>query len=135
MSLRDQLQAIYDESGKLTPAVVLERARRDGHPLHDRFEWDDTVAGEAFRRQQAHDLIQSVRVVYRTATDEERSVRAFQAVRSEEGHVYHPAAVVAADPFLSKLVLADMEREWRTLKARYDQFAEFWQLVRKDAAA
>jgi hypothetical protein len=134
MSLRDQLQAIYDQQGQLTPRLVVDQARDASHPLHDRFEWNDAVAGEAWRRQQAHEMIRSVRVVYREATDEtpEKSVRAFHAVRSEKGHVYEPAEKVAGDPFMARLVLNDMEREWRALKARYHQFDEFYQMIRRD---
>jgi hypothetical protein len=33
MSLRDQLQAIYNERGKLTPTIVVDEARDESHPL------------------------------------------------------------------------------------------------------
>lgn len=135
MSLRDQLQAVYDERGKLTPQIVLDVARDPGHPLHGRFEWRDDVAAERYRVEQARQLIRSVRVVYKPADEKNAQVlgRAFHAVRdSEEEYVYEPAEKVAADPVLSKLVLADMEREWRTLRRRYQHFAEFRDLVRAD---
>lgn len=136
-NLRDALQTIYDSHGKLTPSLVVEEAREESHPLHNRFEWDNKVAGEAYRRQQAHELIRSVRVVYREATDkdEARSVRAFHAVRSEDDYVYEPAEKVAGDPLLQKIVLRDMEREWRQLVRRYGQFEEFLKLVRSDLEA
>jgi len=132
VSLRDQLQQIYDTRGVLTPAIVVDEARHEEHPLHDRFEWDDAVAGEAWRREQAHELIRSVRIVFKAADDSspEKSVRAFHAVRAEKGHVYEPAEKVAGDEFLSRLVLADMRREWTALKKRYDEFEEFWSMVR-----
>lgn len=131
--LRSSLQAIYDARGKLTPEILVEEARDPKHPLHDRLEWDDRVGGEAWRRAQAHELIQSVKIVYRDAVSgEERSLRAFHAVRTEKGHVYEPLNKVVEDPVLTRIVLADMEREWRQLKKRYDQFAEFWLLVRQD---
>lgn len=134
MSLRDHLQDIYDQHGALTPALVVEQARPKSHPLHDRFEWDNRAAGEAWRRQQAHELIRSVKVVYREATDSDPAehVRAWHAVRGEEGHSYEPAEKVAGDPFLSALVLKDMEREWKQLHRRYGHFAEFVALVRGD---
>lgn len=132
--LRSLLQAIYDQHGKLTPELVREEARPKDSPLHSRLEWDDAVAGEAYRLEQAHRLIQSVRVVYRPPAEgvEERSVRAFHAVRLQGGYSYEPIDRVAADPFLSRLVLADMEREWRELRRRYEHFEEFWELVRRD---
>lgn len=135
-SLREELQAIYESHGKLTPSLVVDQARDKSHPLHTRFEWDDKVAGEAYRRGQAHELIRSVRVVYREATETEaaRSVRAFHAVRSEgpQNYVYEPLERVTDDPLLTRIVLRDMEREWKQLMRRYGQFKEFAEMVRKD---
>lgn len=134
MSLRDELQNIYNQHGQLTPSLVVDVARNKQHPLHDRFEWNDKVAGEAWRRQQAHELIRSVKVVYREAddTNPEKSVRAFHAVRADKGHVYEPVDKVIADEFTRRLVLQDMEREWRALHRRYQNFEEFAALVRRD---
>lgn len=134
MSLRDHLQAIYDEHGRLTPAIVVDEARAKTHPLHSRFEWDNRVAGERWRREQAHELIRSVKVVYRepSETDPGADVRAWHAVRSDDGHVYEPAETVATDEFMSALVLRDMEREWRAMHRRYGGFREFVAMVRGD---
>lgn len=131
--LRGQLQEIYDRHGRLTPAVVVEEARPEESPLHHELEWDDAVAGDEYRLIQAHRLIQRARIVYRTASNGERStVRAFHAVRGPQGYAYEPAEKVAADPFMARLVLADMEREWRAFRRRYEKFEEFWQMIRGD---
>lgn len=134
MSLRECLQQIYDERGQLTPAAVVDVARDAAHPLHERFEWDDSVAGEAWRRVQAQELIRSVKVIYRepTETEEGRSVRSWVSVRRENGNVYEPAQAVAEDPFTRQLVMRDMEREWKALHRRYAHFREFVDLVRED---
>jgi hypothetical protein len=134
--LRDELLAVRSQHGKLTPQLVVDAARNPEHPLHSRFEWDDAVAGEAWRRQQAHELIRKAKVVYREAgeTEPEKSVRAFVAIRAEEGHVFDPVEEVAQDPFRQRLVLADMEREWKALFARYKEFEEFLSLVRQDVS-
>lgn len=135
--LRDQLTAIHDQHGGLTPTLVVDLARDAGHPLHGHFEWDDTVAAEKWRRTQAGELIRSVGFVVREGTDKNpsESVRAFQAVRGEEGFVYRRSEEIAEDPFLTKLVLADMERDWKALKRRYQRFSEFVAMVRKDVAS
>lgn len=132
MSLRDQLQSIYDQHGRLTPGLIVDEARDPAHPLHTRFEWDDAAAGEAWRRTQAQELIRSVKVVYREATEKEtaRRVRAYHAVRTETEHVYEPVEKVAEDPLLRQMVLRDMEREWKQLKQRYGHFREFVDMVR-----
>lgn len=132
--LRDALQAIYDQHGQLTPELVVEAARPPDSPLHDRLEWDDSKAGESWRRSQASELIRSVRIAYTKPDGKPGEVRGFFAVRTEEGYGYHPTDKAANDPFLTRLALADMEREWKTLRAKYEAFAEFWQLVRDDLA-
>lgn len=133
MSLREQLQSIYDQRGTLTPNLVVQTAIDVTHPLHHEFEWDDAIAGPAFREVQAAELIRSVQVVYREATDTEpaRRVRAWVATRSPQTpHAYEPVEKIAADPLLRAMTLRQMEREWLTLKRRYAEFDEFWQLVR-----
>lgn len=136
-SLRDELLAVRDQQGRLTPQLVVDTARDPGHPLHSRFEWNDAVAGESWRRQQAHELIRKAKVVYREADEvqPEKSVRAFVAVRAEEGHVFDPVEEVAGDPFRRRLALADMEREWKALLKRYQEFEEFLSMVRQDVDA
>lgn len=132
-SLRDQLQVIRDTRGVLNPEVVVEEARSEAHPLHARFEWDDGVAGERWRLQQAHVLIQSVKITYTDRKGNSKDIRAFQAVRHEEGsYVYEPTEEVIHDPVLNELVRREMDRDWHNLKARYDQFAEFTEMILAD---
>ena len=137
MNLRDELEAIRDRHGELTPKAVVAEARDPGHPLHSRFEWDDAVAGEAYRLDQARGLIRKVRITYVEATDKSpaKQTRFYQSVRTETGSSYRPSPEIAADPFQRKLVLADMEREWQALKRRYADFAEFAEMVRRDIAS
>lgn len=134
MNLRDHLQAVYNRHGQLTPALVVQEATPEDHPLHSRFTWDNNVAADAYRRVQAQELIRSVKVIYREADETEpaRSVRGWHAVRRETGHVYEPAEKVIEDEFTKRLVLNDMRREWLALKRRYERFAEFADLVRRD---
>lgn len=138
MTLREALDAIRDKEGMLTPQLVVDEARANrsnaGKLLHSRLEWDDSAAGEAWRRTQAQELIRSVRVVYKEATEVEaaRSVRGFHAVTRPDGHVYEPLDDVVQDEFTRNLVLRDMEREWKALKRRYENFAEFAVMVSRD---
>lgn len=138
MSLRDQLQTIYDEYGRLTPELVVQTARPKNHPLHARvFDRVPEHAAEAWYRYRAHELIQSVRVVYKEADESgpSKSVRAYQAVPAPEGGFdYKPSEEVAADPLTKQIVLRQMEREWKQMVARYGQFKEFAELVNGDLA-
>lgn len=134
-NLRDVLMGIYTAHGALTPQIVLDEARDPEHPLHHRFEWDDAVAAEKWRREQAHELIQSVRIGYRKASGDFSDVRAFHAIRRPNGTVYEPAEHVVRDEVASRILLQDMEREWRQLKQRYETFEQFWRMVQSDAQA
>jgi len=138
MNLRDALQTIYERHGKLTPEIVVAEAKANqsgpGKFLHDKFEWDDRKAGEKWRQTQASELIRSARVVYREATEDEeaRSVRAFHAIRHPEGNSYEPVADIAGDELSKKILLRDMERDWKALKRRYEHMREFFSMVQDD---
>ena len=64
------LRALEDAQGRLTPDAVVNAARDSENPLHPHFEWDDTKAAEAHRRNQARTLIKTVTlsVQYQTLT-------------------------------------------------------------------
>lgn len=134
--LRDEMEAIRSTYGDLTPAVVVAAATPDDHPLHHRFEWDDKIAGPKYREMQAAALIRVVHITYRKG-DEERKVRAYQAIPSEESPAcrYEPTEEVLEDPFRRQLVLTNMEREWKSLRRRYEHLAEFASMIRKDLDA
>jgi hypothetical protein len=55
-------------SGRLTPEAVVEDASNENSPLHELFEWDDSVAAHQFRLHQARMVITSVEVEVRTDT-------------------------------------------------------------------
>lgn len=128
MSLRDQLEAVRDKYGKLTPAVVVDAARPIKHPLHSRFEWDDTVAAEKWRQEQAGGLIRSYRITYAESADGPKTVRGYIAVRGGEGSSdseYMRTEDVMADPFLRKLALSELKRDVSALKSKYAHLEEF----------
>jgi hypothetical protein len=131
VSLRDELNRIRADYGRLTIDNVLQDATPETAVLHDRFDWDDEIAGPKWRRHQAHQLIASVRIVYREADEENPAadVRAFHAVRGDNGYHYEPAEEIASDPVLTELVLRDMRREWQQMRRRYGHFTEFIELV------
>lgn len=133
MSLRNELQAIYEQQGFLTPQSVVDAAKPAKHPLHDRFEWNDKIAGPLYRLEQARELIRSVKVQYRKPhTVDEDSIRFFHSVKTEDGHVYKTVDDIKEDPFLSKVLLAEAERAWKELYSRYSHLAEFLDMVKAD---
>lgn len=136
-SLRKELDKIREEHGYIDPNVVVEVATSKTHPLHNRFEWNDKIAGAAYRRDQAHELIQSVRCKYTGSDGRPKSVRQYLAVDRPDSPqpVYEPVGEVMQDEFTRTLVLSQMDREWRTLQGRYGDMVEFAEMVKASLAA
>lgn len=132
--LRTQLLAVRTKRGALTPTILVNEARPTNHPLHTRFEWDDRVAGEAHRRQQARMLIATVVRYYPRTKGRDGSVREFHSIRGEATGLssYEPIDDIIADPVSTEILLRMMRQDWLTLKRRYDHFAEFRKMVLDD---
>jgi hypothetical protein len=137
--LRASLTTIYEKHGELTPQAVVDEARPKNSELHNRFEWDDKVAGESYRRVQAAELIRSVRIQFSNeATGERKFVRAFSSVRqagdAERGG-YAPTEEIVQDELATKILLQEFKREIADLRRKYGHLEEFVGLIRQETEA
>ena len=131
------LQGIYVEHGRLTPALVVDAARPVGSPLHARIEWDDAIAGPAYRLGQAAAIIRSVKVVREDDTDlEPIRVRAFLHLPATPGEdetddaaTYVPIEVVAGNTAMDALARREMQRRISDLRRTYASYAAFWEEI------
>ena len=86
---REHLRLIQQKEGNLNPKEVLRDARNPNSPLHQLFEWDDSVAAEAYRLMQAKQVVRYVvRVVPQPRREPTRVTVAPRAVE-------RPASVAA----------------------------------------
>lgn len=88
--IRNRLAKILQEQGTLTPDAIVKDARNVKSPLHDEFEWDDSVAGHQWRLAQARALIARVKVQITTTTQTYKVpayVRDPNAATDEQGYV------------------------------------------------
>lgn len=136
-ALKEVLHQIYEEHGALTPALIVDLARDPNHPLHEQFQWDDTLAGEAFRRGQARSLISRVRVRYVDPANEVHTIRAraYHSVPTPNGPVYRSTDDVVTDPFVRRMLIQRMHRDWEAMLARYQAFEELWLMVKQSIGA
>lgn len=72
------LRKLEHAPGQVDPSAVVKAAANPKHPLHGRFEWDDSIAGHQHRLQQARKLIASV---YVEVTINETTLRPVYYVR------------------------------------------------------
>lgn len=59
----EELARIQQQHGELKPPTIVDEARPKDALLHPAFEWDDFVAAELHRQDQARHLIRAVQVV------------------------------------------------------------------------
>ena len=115
-------------SGALTPDAVVEAARPADHPLHPIFEWDDSVAAEAWRRSQASDVLRSVVAIMPERPEMAKPTRAFVSIRADDGPAYIPIRRAMSDPEMRDQVLAGAMRELVSWRRRYTELQELAEL-------
>lgn len=137
MSFEPHIRKLYEANGELTAPMVLDSARPDDAPLHGYFQWDDALAAEEYRLDQARALIRRVTFIVAPQDDAPSGiVREFQTVTDVSGG--EPRRVYKRVTDLSdeerKEVLERMRRSIASLVSTYRNYSEFWQVIRELAA-
>lgn len=115
-------QKVYEEIGEdnVSPEEVLSKAKDKDSELHKCFEWDDSVAAEKFRLQQARLIICNLVVV--TPNKEEEPVRVYQI--SSERNTYQPTRFFLQQPDEYQKLLQRAKEELKALQKRYKMLSE-----------
>jgi hypothetical protein len=81
----EQVQRVADleDNGILTPKSVVDDARKTKSPLHELFQWNDALAAEEHRLDQARAIIRSVEVIVQMT---ETTIRVSSYVRDPTLH-------------------------------------------------
>ena len=140
-----ELEAIQEEHGMLTPVHVVAAARAESSPLHKLFTWDDTKAGELHRQNEARFILRNLRIEYvRTSqADEPKQVRAIVSVpfvplttdesdesdgddeQPERRMVYLSTSLALRNPQQRSYLLAQAKRDLESWRNRYATLKEF----------
>jgi hypothetical protein len=108
------------KGGLLKPLDVVEAARPETHPLHKHFEWDDSVAAERFRIEQARTLLQRVYVKMETPDGKGRMAQVFVSLttdRDEGG--YRTMVDVLSDADMRNQLIRDALGDMQSFTDRY----------------
>ena len=125
-----RLSMLAAQRGYLTPRIVVEDARNTESPLHSYFDWNDEVAAEAWRIEQAKYLIRNISIT--VSTDKTPQVRHFFSVTpSANMHVSEPKVYVTMDNVISNAgrrieVVEYALRELEGWTVRYSQYSELF---------
>ena len=123
---------VEETDGVLTPAVIVEDARPSNSPLHDDFEWDDSVAAQEWREHTARMMIASVVVVHTPDEKKEPTmpIRAFVNVRQEAGRGYTTTARAVSDEELFSQILDDTLKAINSYRMKLAAFKEYNKIER-----
>lgn len=121
-----------ENNGVLQPEIVVDEARPVSSPLHSRFEWNNSKAGEAYRLWQARQLI---RVVVEVLPGTKEASEVFVSLtpdRRDGG--YRVMADVLSDRQMRAQLLRDAinDMEWfRDKYRRLKELTEVFQAIKK----
>ena len=112
-------EQIEKEKG-LTAQTLLDANRAEGTPLHDEFEWNDSIAAEEYRLQQARHIINCLCI--KTESKKEQPVRAFFKISDAESYENINVIVSSEDKY-GRLLDTAM-RELIAFETKYSSLTE-----------
>jgi len=107
----------------LTPSSLLDASRDENAPLHGEFEWNDGIAAENYRKNQAALLIRNIRCVMVTEREEEKHIRAFVNVDRGTSQ-YMPIKVVLEDEDMRSRMLQKAKADCDNFIGKYRDMTE-----------
>lgn len=125
----DPIVVVLDDlesDDKLDKEHVLDAARDPSSPLHPKFEWDDTVAAEAHRLEQARQLIAHYRQVKIDREGGEIQVRRYSHVGSV-GRWRRTDKILTGD--LAAELLAAARRDFEIWYRRHERLGAYRQAI------
>lgn len=129
--------------GAVTSQALLEVSRPEDAPTHNLFEWDDSVAAERYRLQQATVAINSIEI---TIVDESNGTAVQQAAfvnivekRVAKAGAFMPIEVAMSDDLMRDTMLRNAMNELKAFRKKYEQLSEltaiFDQIKKIEAAS
>src|SRR5260221_7803509 len=113
--------------GHLTPHATVAAARDPHNALHPYFEWDDQMAADAYRLDQARGLIRLIRI--EDDTQENAPPAFFSVSEGKAGVSYRTHADVLGSLTLQDAVLRAAERDLKAFEDRYKRLEDICEIV------
>jgi hypothetical protein len=91
----------------LNPSIVVDEARHPDSPLHTLFTWDDAVAAEKRRIDEARFVLRTIRIIREGPTGEPFKAIAFVHARVDGENRYFPTQQAMSDEEIRNRVIRD----------------------------
>lgn len=108
-----------EAENNLTAKALVDANRAEDAPLHNEFEWNDSVAAEAYRETQARHIINCIEIV----REEKEPVRAFFSISRAEPEYRHIYAIMKEEDKRHALLNLALS-ELLAFKKKYAQLEE-----------
>ena len=118
-------QELTETEEGLTPQKLVDVSRDENHPLHDEFEWDDSIAAEAYRITQAKQLIRDITIV---KEEEQKKDRGF-VITPGGNHVYVPLNDALNNEEWKNNLLNAAKRDMIAFIAKYRRLQELTAVI------
>ena len=124
-----ELEDIETKEG-ITPRNVVEYAKNEKTTLNKMFEWNDAIAGEKWRIQQARDIIRNISVEYIKQDNTKTQIRAFVKTSLKHKEEYRNIEAVVSDEEQYALLLNQAYKELNSTKNKYVELQEIQELLK-----
>ena len=131
-----ELDRLTKVNGGLTAKNVVDSARSRKSPLHDFFEWSDSVAAERYRHEQARHLMRCVVVMIDDVSIKtDKPIRAFIAFEKQPESLRDDGRYVAmhqilTDAELREQLVDEAFEELKRWEKRYNHLNEIAGIVK-----
>lgn len=129
----DEIERITEQyGGCIKPRDIVAEARSASSPLHRCFEWNNKVAAEKYRIEQAKYVLRSIVIIHDGPDDEPILVRAFVSINDNDQPSYTTIHRAVQNPHQWEFVVSTAYEELKAWRLKYktlQQFAKIFELV------
>ena len=119
------MEKIEQRDGKLTKEAFLEESRPTDSPTHGCFEWDDGVAAEKYRLEQARHTINDIQVkIIKEDTEVDAPAFAKVTIGAKTKADYVNIKTVMQTDDYRKSVIQNALEEFKAIERKYNAYVE-----------
>lgn len=135
VAAHEAIETIRNKNGGVAePEHIVKAAKAKSSPLHAAFDWDDSVAANEWRLNQARSMLRSIQIVSDKPAEQPRRVFEVKRLPATENkparNVYSRLEDIMADPEARAELLARALRELLSFRQRYRQLQELAVVMR-----